>query len=50
MNISGQAQIWGENWREYETFPPKFLLQQQPKKRSMAPALKSLINTVYLPF
>lgn len=28
MLTSGQAQIWGENLRECETFPPKFLLQQ----------------------
>lgn len=33
MLITGEAQIWGENLRECETFPLKFLLQQQPKKR-----------------
>lgn len=47
--ISGQAQIWGENLRERETFPLKFLLQQR-KKVSINPALKSLINTLCLNF
>lgn len=37
MLISGQAQIWVENLRACETFPLKFLLQQQAPQKVVLP-------------